>query len=258
LRLGAWLASVGTDERLDPCLPGGRLGEHGLTDGPDSDGNSNRAGFLGFAAHEVRNPLSTALWSAELLSRMPPEDRSGARAERLSAMCLRSISRVRQLIEDHFLCQRLDVGGILLRFEPVPLREVIDATLARPAERGEVTVDVEPVLAVRADRTLVERAVDALVAVASADKAALRIEARATGSGQIALTVSGHPPVSGALEDPTKGSPSDAQGRSLALPLARRIAATLGGALATSDAGYILSLPEAESYIARPKPAAHP
>lgn len=229
-----------------------------MTEGSENGGNSNRAGFLGFAAHEVRNPLSTALWSAELLSRMSPEDRSGPRAERLSAMCLRSVARVRQLIEDHFLCERLDVGGILLRFEGVSLREVIDATLARPAERGEVTVDVDPALAVRGDRMLVERAVDALVAVASADKATLRIEAQVTGSGRIALTVAGQPPVPGALEDPTKGSLGDARGRSLALPLARRIATALGGALAASDAGYILSLPEAESYIARPKPAAHP
>ena len=229
-----------------------------MTDGSDSGENINRAGFLGFAAHEVRNPLSTALWSAELLSRMSPEDRSGPRAERLSAMCLRSVARVRQLIEDHFLCERLDAEGILLRFEAVPLREVIDATLARPAERGEVTVDVDPILAVRGDRMLVERAVDALVAVASAENVALRIEGRGNGSGRIALTVTGQPPVPGALEDPTKGSPSDARGRSLALPLARRIASALGGALAASDAGYVLSLPEAESYIARPRPAAHP
>jgi K+-sensing histidine kinase KdpD len=229
-----------------------------LTDGAESGGNSNRSGFLGFVAHEVRNPLSTALWSAELLSRMSAEQRAGARGERLSAMCLRSIARVRQLVEDHFLCERLDAGGILLRLEPVLLREIVDAALAKPAERGPVTVEVDPGLAANADRMLVERAVDSLLAVASADKAAVRVEAREDPAGRIALTVSGHPPAPGALDDPAKGSPGDVRGRSLALPLVRRIAAALGGALAASDAGYVLSLPEAEGYIARPKPAAHP
>lgn len=189
---------------------------------------------------------------------MSAEQRSGARGERLSAMCLRSIGRVRQLVEDYFLCERLDAGGILLRFEPVSLREVIEAILARPGERAPVDLQVDPGVAVSTDRMLVERAVDALVAVASAEKAAVRIEAREAPGGRIALAISGQAPVAGALEDPAKGSPSDARGRSLALPLARRIAAALGGALAASEAGYVLSLPEAEGYIARPKPAAHP
>ena len=70
-----------------------------------------RGDHLGFVAHEVRNPLSTALWSAELLARMTPEERGGARGEKLTAMCLRSLGRVRQLVEDHFLCERLDAGG---------------------------------------------------------------------------------------------------------------------------------------------------
>ncbi len=221
-------------------------------------GDPKRAGFLGFVAHEVRNPLSTALWSAELLARMTSEDRSGPRGERLSAMCLRSISRVRQLVEDHFLCERLDAGGIPLRVEPVPVRDVIDATLAKPADRGEVTVEVDPRVAVNADRILVERAVDALIAVASAEQTPVRIQASEEGSGTIALSVTGHSLGPGALEDPTKGSPSEPRGRALALPLVRRIAGALGGALAATEKGYILSLPSAEGYIARPKPAAHP
>lgn len=226
-----------------------------VTDGSGQDGDSKRAGFLGFIAHEVRNPLSTALWSAELLSRLSPEDRAGARGERLAAMCLRSISRVRQLAEDHFLCERLDAGGLSLRSEPVPLREVLDAILAKPGDLGEVTIDVAPEVSVLGDRTLVERALDGLVAVASAEKAPVRIAVRETPDA-VALVVSGHAPVPEALEDPSKGSPGDTRGRALALPLARRIAAALGGALAASESGYVLSLPRPEAYIARPKPAA--
>lgn len=230
-----------------------------MTDEAGRGGDPKRAGFLGFVAHEVRNPLSTALWSAELLERMPAGERSGARGERLTAMCLRSIARVRQIVEDHFLCERLDVGGIALNPEAVPLREVLDAVLSRGAERGPVTVAVEAGLAVRGDRALLERAVDALVAMAAGDKAALRIAARETPEGTVALSVSGQPPPQDALEDPTKGSPSEPRGRALALPLARRIAGALGGALAASEEGYVLSLPRAAAYIARPdEPAARP
>ena len=98
--------------------------EHGAS------GEDRRRAFLGFIAHEVRNPLSTALWSAELLGRITAEERGGARGEKLSAMCLRSISRVRQLVEDHFLCERLDSGGIPLRAEPVVVREAAEENLS--------------------------------------------------------------------------------------------------------------------------------
>jgi len=245
---------------MDESAAGAGAGARGIdvTDGSDSGGDSRRAGFLGFVAHEVRNPLSTALWSAELLSRLPAEERAGARGERLSSMCLRSVARVRQLVEDHFLCERLDAGGISLRPEPVPLREVLEAILARPADRGEVTLDLDAGLAVAGDRTLVERALDALVAVASADRAAVHVSAREAPGGVIALVVAGQAPAPDALADPTKGSPSEARGRALALPLARRIASALGGALAATEGGYVLSLPRAEGYIARPTPAARP
>jgi K+-sensing histidine kinase KdpD len=235
----------------------GKIQEFFVTDS-SGGGDAKRAGFLGFVAHEVRNPLSTALWSAELLSRMTSEDRGGPRGERLSAMCLRSISRVRQLVEDHFLCERLDAGGIPLRIEPIPLKEVVEATLAKPADRGEVAVELDPAVAVNGDRILVERAVDALIAVASAERAPVRIEEIDAQRGTVALSVTGHSVGPGALEDPTKGSPSEPRGRALALPLVRRIAGALGGEVAVTETGYVLSLPSAEGYIARPKPAAHP
>lgn len=228
-----------------------------MKDASDGGGDPKRAGFLGFVAHEVRNPLSTALWSAELLGRMPAADRAGARGEKLSAMCLRSIARVRQLVEDHFLCERLDAGGIPFRPEPVPLREVLDAILARPGDRGEVSLEVDPSLAVIGDPTLVERALDALLATAGAERTAVRVAARAEGDS-ICLRISGRQPAPDALEDPTKGSPSEPRGRALSVPLARRVARALGGTLAATEGGYDLSLPRAEAYIARPKPAAHP
>src|SRR5512144_880418 len=78
----------------------GRIDVHRMADRPDASRPSpedGRGSHLGFVAHEIRNPLSTALWTAELLVRMPAEERGGARGDKLTAMCLRSIARVRQL-----------------------------------------------------------------------------------------------------------------------------------------------------------------
>ncbi len=227
-----------------------------MADDSGGDERGRRAGFLGFVAHEVRNPLSTALWSAELLYRMPVPERAGARGEKLSAMCLRSISRVRQLVEDHFLCERLDTEGIPLRPEPLDVREVLNAAIERrPPDIGEVTIDLGPGIAIDADRVLLDRVLDALVAVAGREGAPVRIEARAEGD-VVAFALTGR--AGETLEDPVKGSPSDPKGRALALPLARRIAKALGGGLAATDRGYLLSLPRGKAYAARPNPAAHP
>lgn len=213
---------------------------------------ADRGGHLGFVAHEIRNPLSTALWTAELLARLSPQERGGARGEKLSAMCLRSISRVRQLVEDHFLCERLDAGGLTLRVEACGVREVVDAVLERrPSGASLVEVRLDPSLAAEVDRSMLERVVDALVAVAGAERTPLSITARTT-EREIALIVTGRPADVASMSDPVKGAPSDPTGRALALPLARRIAEALGGALAATDGGWCLSLPRARS---SPRPA---
>lgn len=228
-------------------------------DDGEADGAERRRGFLGFIAHEVRNPLSTALWSAELLGRITAEERGGARGEKLSAMCLRSISRVRQLVEDHFMCERLDSGGIPIRAESIGLREAAGAALERrPADVGEVALDLGADVAARADRTLLERALDALVAIAGREGTAVRISSEPAGDA-IALVVSGKPADPPTVEDPAKGSPSEPRGRALALPLVRRIAAALGGSLVLSDGGrYVLTLPKPDRDALRPDPAARP
>jgi hypothetical protein len=83
----------------------------------------------------------------------------------------------------------------------------------------------------------------------------VRVEAHAKGD-VVEIAVKGRAGEN--VEDPVKGSPSDPKGRALALPLARRIARALGGTLAAADGGYVLSLPRAKQYAARPNPTAHP
>jgi len=211
-------------------------------EGQGEGGAGRRASYLGFVAHEVRNPLSTALWSAELLARMAPAERAGARGEKLVAMCLRSIGRVRRLVEDHFLVERLDVRGIPLRPEPLPIADLVRAAVERAPTGASVETDVEAGLAAHADRMLCERTLECLLAMAGASGAPVRVRGRREGV-RVSLHVKGDPPPEGALEDPRRGSPSDARGRSLALPAARRAAAAAGGALSVEGDEYALVLP---------------
>lgn len=211
---------------------------------PASEGEI-RGDHLGFVAHEVRNPLSTALWSAELLARMSPEERGGARGEKLTAMCLRSLGRVRQLVEDHFLCERLDARGIPMRLEAVPLRAFLEELSGRRSlELASAELDVAAELAVLADRLLLDRGLEALLATAGREGAAVRVSAREE-AGRVAIRVAGAGADPGALEDPKKGTHGDPRGRALALPMARRIAAALGGSLAAEGDALVLSVPAA-------------
>ncbi len=215
--------------------------------GPQSPASEHdaRGDHLGFVAHEVRNPLSTALWSAELLARMTPDERGGARGDKLTAMCLRSLGRVRQLIEDHFLCERLDARGIPVRLEAVPLLPFLEELIGRRSlDLASVDLDVAPELAVLADRVLLDRGLDALLAAAGRDGAAVRATAREE-AGRITLRIAGATTAPAALEDPKKGTQGDPKGRALALPLARRIAAALDGSLAVDGDALVLGVPAA-------------
>lgn len=217
-----------------------------------------KGGHLGFVAHEIRNPLSTALWTAELLARMPSAERGGARGEKLAAMCLRAIARVRQLVEDHLLIERLDIGGLPVRREALGVAELVGAVLGRRGpDAPPVSAELDPALAVEADPSLLERAIEALVSVAGAERTPVAVGARAT-EGEVTLTVQGSGADAARLEDPVKGSPSDPTGRALAVPLARRIAVALGGALAAGEGGWRLTLPRARAYNPRPAPAVRP
>jgi signal transduction histidine kinase len=210
-------------------------------DGPPGAGD--RSSHLSYVAHEIRNPLSTALWTSELLARLSPVERGGARGEKLAAICLRSVGRVRLLVEDHLLCERLDAGGYPLRVEKVPLQEVLATMQARwPAGAGTLTLPPDQGLVARADRTLLERALDGLLATAAADDAPVRLEASAS-QGRLEIRVQGAPPVP--LDDPGRGAPSEQRGRSLAVPMARRVALALGGSLAVVEGGYLLAIPAA-------------
>ncbi len=200
-----------------------------------------RASFLGFVAHEMRNPLSTALWSAELLARLSQSERGGARGDKLAGMCLRSLQRLRLLVEDHFLAERLDVDGIPLHREAVPLGEVMEGIAGKVPAPG-VATSIDGALAVWGDRALTERVLESLVAVVGRGGVPVRIVA-VRQAAWAEIRALGAPPPADALQRPQKGTPSDQTGRALALHAASRIAKALGGSLSTLPDGYLLSLP---------------
>jgi hypothetical protein len=200
----------------------------------------DRGSHIGFLAHEVRNPLSIALWSAELMGRLRPEERAGERGLKLASLGTRALGRIQLLVEDHLLCERLDAGGYPLRLGIVDVAALVGAVLERLGLQPARELRLAPGLAGRGDRVLLERAIEGVVAVAGRDGTPVRIDGEAV-AGQVRITIRGAPVER--LEDPVKGSPSDPSGRALALPMARRVAAAHGGSLAVDGEGYLLVFP---------------
>lgn len=99
-----------------------------------------RAKYLGFVAHEIKNPLATALWSCDLLKRMDGTDRAGERAEKMIDVSLRALRRMRRLVDDYFTLERLLEDGYELKRDRVQLQELIDAALHHLAEKDGMSV----------------------------------------------------------------------------------------------------------------------
>jgi signal transduction histidine kinase len=206
-----------------------------------------RAAYLGFVAHEARNPLSTALWTAELMARLSPEERAAARGEKLAAMCMRALARLRLIVEDHFLAERLDAGGIPNRPDLLGVAEVIAGAVARrPAEAGPCEVKADPDVGVVADRMLFEKTVEGLLAAAGRGGAAVKVEVGRVGD-RLVIRFLGAPPLDNPLADPDKATPTDPKGRPLALAMAVRASATIAARLEVVEGGYELSLPATDA-----------
>src|SRR5947199_942355 len=100
-----------------------------------------RGKYLGFVAHEIKNPLATALWSCDLLKRMDPADRGGERAEKMIDVSLRALRRMRRLIEDFFTIERLLEHGYDLKQEKVALKDLVEPAMHTLAEKDGISTD---------------------------------------------------------------------------------------------------------------------
>jgi signal transduction histidine kinase len=203
-----------------------------------------KASQLAFVAHEIRNPLSTALWSAELLARMTAEERGGPRGEKLSRMSLRALTRLRRLVEDHLLTARLDVGGIPLEVEEIPAREMFPGATSVGA--ASLELELESGLSVVADPSLARRVVEGLLLAAARGGAEVRVSG--SRKGRVArFRVEGAVATEEDLADPRRGDPGDTRGAALAMPVARRACLLLGGTIRTEDGAWVLELPAPET-----------
>src|SRR5438132_8749655 len=100
----------------------------------------NRRGkYLGFVAHEIKNPLATALWSCDLLKRMESGDRSGERAEKMIDVSLRALRRMRRLIDDFFTIERLLEHGYDLKRERLKLKDLVGSALQALSEKDGIS-----------------------------------------------------------------------------------------------------------------------
>lgn len=201
-----------------------------------------RSSYLGFVAHEFRNPLATALWCAQLLGRLAPEERAGARGLKLAATAQRAMVRVGRLLEDHFLAERIEAGGFPLRPEPVELAAAARAA-GEAAGLGALAAYAVPEgLVLQADRPLLARCLEAAMAAAGREGAMVRVEAEPRDGGAI-VRIAGAPLAPEALQQPGKGSPSDPAGRSLGLFAAGAAAEAMGGSLAVEGGAAVLTFP---------------
>ena len=202
-----------------------------------------RGKYLGFVAHEIKNPLATALWSCDLLKRMPPEDRTGERADKMIDVSLRALRRMRRLIDDFFTIERLLEHGYELRREQVSLKEMAESALQVLAEKEGIdtagwAVDVAP-LAAAGDAEMLKRAVRLAIEYVSraAPKEMLSISSR---EGPVLLVRAATPPSPLLPPDPEERPSGDPTGSVLGFALAKRILEAHGGRLEDRDGSLAL------------------
>jgi signal transduction histidine kinase len=118
---------------------------------------------FGFVAHELRNPLASALLAASVLQRRPGGDRDAA-VQRL----LRNLSTLRHRVDNSLVTLRIRHLGRTrsVQATEISLREVVEAVredLAGDAEEKQLTFAVEGDALTRADPRVIQSAIANLV-----------------------------------------------------------------------------------------------
>jgi len=210
-----------------------------------------RGKYLGFVAHEIKNPLATALWSCDLLKRMDAPDRAGERAEKMIDVSLRALRRMRRLIEDYFTIERLLEHGYELKREQVSLRDLVEPALRTLEEKdGIVTEGWQLELgdaSTVGDAEMLRRAVRASLEhmARGSQKPRLSIVARADGANPALHIRAETAPQPVLPPDPEERPSGDPAGAVLGFALAARILASHDGRLEEREGGLWLVLPPA-------------
>jgi len=210
-----------------------------------------RGKYLGFVAHEIKNPLATALWSCDLLKRMGPADRGGERADKMIDVSLRALRRMRRLIEDFFTIERLLEQGYELKREKLALKELVEPAMKTLSEKDGIPTDgwvVELGTACTiGDGDMLRRAVRASLEhmARGSPGPRLSVAARADGSNPALHIRAETAPVPLVPPEPEERPSGDPAGAVLGFALASRILGSHGGRLEEREGGLWLVFPPA-------------
>lgn len=178
--MNAQASEQSTSEKLAGLKPPEDVGASAFLVDATVPAEEARQRLLSFMVHEIRNPLASALWSAEMLARQPMAD---ARQSRMAQLSARSVRRLRALLEDLFALERLPTApapgfcdlrvavekalgphelepnglaatidgpsGIDIGLDPIPVDRLLHSTLRRAIHAGEggsvsITIREEP------------------------------------------------------------------------------------------------------------------
>ncbi|MCW2976827.1 MAG: hypothetical protein JWM06_2108 [Actinomycetia bacterium] len=207
--------------------------------------------FVAVASHELRTPAA-AVYGALATLRERGDALSPEIQNQLAETAWEQSDRLRRLIEQLLDLSRLDAGSIAVEPRSVVLRRLLeDVVKATSTHSSEVTLDVDPELAVLADPLVIDRVVTNLVANArSYGRPPIRI---AAGRSESIVTIAVEDSGGGIADDLVtrlfgrfeRGS--EGHGSGLGLAIAKAYANAHGGELVYSSAGmgarFVLTLP---------------
>jgi len=209
-----------------------------------------RGKYLGFVAHEIKNPLATALWSCDLLKRMDAADRAGPRADKMIDASLRALRRMRRLVDDYFTMERLQEQGYELRPEPVELRSLVEGAISQLGEKERMStegwsMDVPAQVQVAGDQDMLKRAIRLLLEHLARGAAGTRISVVGRGAPEGAQLVLRADPSPEKLVPPVpEERPSgDPTGAVLGFALADTILRAHQGSVEEKDKALFVVLP---------------
>jgi len=230
--------------------------------------------FLAAVSHELRTPLSTVVTWVQVLSMKPPDPEL---LERGLASIARSVQAQARVIEDLVDVSRIVAGKLSLHYEPVDLREPLEAAVepfrgTAEAKRLRLVLDLpaRPCV-VRGDRDRLQQIFSNLVSnatkfTASGGRVEVtlarrddRAEVRVSDDG-IGISAGFLPYVFDRFRQADGSMTREHGGLGLGLAIVKELCSLHGGSVAVSSAGrnrgstFVVSLPLAPE--TRPSPAA--
>jgi signal transduction histidine kinase len=126
-----------------------------------SEARERERRFTSDVAHELRTPLSAMVSTAEILwedlERLPADTRPSA------TLLVKDVSRLSELVQELLELARLDAGQEEVHLEPLSVAEALGAVVRAGPSASTIRLDVEPGLAIWADRPRFRRVVSNLV-----------------------------------------------------------------------------------------------